>query len=72
MKTKTFVPSIKRYNTKKTIDYWGILFVGFIFVSSIGCFLFANNVDRQLSHNVSDVMKKPSSMMIDIDQKRKS
>ncbi len=73
MKTKSFVPSTKRYNcTKKTTDYWGILFIGFIFFSSISCFLFANNINQQHSRNVSDSIKEPSNMMIDIGQKRKS
>jgi len=74
MKTKNFVPPTKKYSRdKKTIDYWGMLFVSFIFLSSISCFLFANNIDRQPPpRNVSDSTKAISNMMIDIDQRGKS
>ena len=73
MKTKSFVPPTKSYNnTKKTTDYWGMLFVAFIFLSSISCFLFANNVDRQSTRSVSDSMKGQSYKVIDTDQRARS
>ncbi|PYF84034.1 hypothetical protein DFP75_10153 [Marinomonas alcarazii] len=44
MKSKNFVQPHHNYaETKKTTDYWGMLFIGFIFLSSMSCFLFANH-----------------------------
>ena len=73
MKTKSFVPSPKRYtNDKKPTDYWGMLFIGFIFLSSMSCFLFANHSDQQTSNSLSDSTNKISTMIIDTDQSSKS
>ena len=70
MKTKIFVPSPKRYtNDKQPTDYWGILFISFIFLSSISCFLFANHSDRQVSNNLSF---SNYSTIIDTDQSSQS
>ena len=73
MKTKSFVPSPKRYtNDKKPIDYWGMLFIGFIFLSSMSCFLFANHSDRQSSNSLSLTTYQISTRIIDTDQSSKS
>lgn len=73
MKTKNYIPQPQRDNNgKKSADYWGMLFVSFIFLSSISCFLFANNIDRQSSRSVSDSEKVISNPMVDLDQKSKS
>lgn len=54
MKSKNFVqPPSDHAENKKTTDYWGMLFIGIIFLSSMSCFLFANHSDRQVSNNLS-------------------
>ncbi|MBR7888320.1 hypothetical protein J9B83_05125 [Marinomonas sp. A79] len=60
MKTKTFIPANPNKADHKKIDYWGVLFVSFIFVSSMSCFLFANNIDHPDENTLSD-----SSTVID-------
>ncbi len=69
MKHKSFIPSPKRYiNDKKPTDYWGILFISFILLSSVSCFLFANHGDRQSTNNLSLNTLQISSKVIDLDQ----
>lgn len=73
MKTKIFIPSPKRYtNDKQLTDYWGILFISFIFLSSISCFLFANHSDSKKSQNLSANDHKASTVIVDADQSSKS
>jgi hypothetical protein len=72
MKSKNFIPSHKRTNDKKSIDYWGMLFIGFIFLSSMSCFLFANHSDRHAANRLSDSAHKISNTIIDTDQSNKS
>ncbi|WP_111638401.1 hypothetical protein [Marinomonas shanghaiensis] len=73
MKSKSFVPAPKRYqDDKKPKDYWGMLFISFIFLSSMSCFLFANHGDRQTSNRLSDSIQDISTKMIDTDQRSKS
>ena len=73
MKSKNFIPSPKQCpNSKKTTDYWGMLFIGFIFLSSMSCFLFANHSDRHAANRLSDSAHKISNTIIDTDQSNKS
>ena len=73
MKTKSFVPSPKKYaDSKKPVDYWGMLFISFIFLSSMSCFLFANHSDRQASNNLSLNTQQIKTTTVDADQSRKS
>lgn len=52
MKTKSFIPAtVKCKSSKKSTNYWSMLFISLVFLSSIGCFLFANHTNRtQVSH----------------------
>jgi hypothetical protein len=73
MKTKRFMPSrIHNKNDKKTTDYWGMLFISFLFLSAISSFLFANHTDRSDINNVSTSAHEISTTILDTDQKRKS
>ena len=73
MKHKSFIPSPKRYiNDKKPTDYWGMLFISFIFLSSMSCFLFANHGNRQASNSLSLTTHQISTTIIDTDQSNKS
>lgn len=54
MKTKNFIPATVTHRDDKKPDYWGVLFVSFIFISSMSCFLFANNVSQPSNASVSD------------------
>lgn len=72
MKSKSFIPSPKRYtDPKKPTDYWGVLFISFILVSSMSCFLFANHSDKNI-HTLSDTAPPLSTMIVDLDQSSKS
>ncbi|ETX10785.1 hypothetical protein MUS1_12475 [Marinomonas ushuaiensis DSM 15871] len=73
MKTESFIPSTeKNKSSKKATDYWSMLFVSLIFLSSISCFLFANHTDRAQANTLSDTTGKISMMKIDIDHSSKS
>ncbi|NLQ16676.1 hypothetical protein HGG82_03425 [Marinomonas sp. M1K-6] len=73
MKTKSFVPSSKQHpNDNKTTDYWGMLFVGFIFLSSMSCFLFANHSGKQTTNSLSDSRQAISVIITDPDQRQES
>lgn len=73
MKSKSFVPSSKQHpQDKKATDYWGMLFVGFIFLSSMSCFLFANHSSKQATNNLLDSKQTISVMITDPDQHQKS
>ncbi|MCB5160822.1 hypothetical protein [Marinomonas algarum] len=73
MKTKNFIPatSAAHRDDKKT-DYWGVLFVSFIFISSMSCFLFANNVSQPSNSNVSDATALQVDTTISSRQQSKS
>ena len=50
MKAKVFVSQVNQYKeVKKTIDYWGILFVGLVFTASLSCFFIDSHRDIQKS-----------------------
>lgn len=73
MKTKSFIPSVVKFkNSKKATDYWSMLFIGLVFLSSISCFLFANHIHRAQTNHLSDATDKISSMKVDIDHSSKS
>ncbi len=44
MKTKSFISSIAHKDHKTTPDYWGMLFISFILLSTFSCFFFANHL----------------------------
>jgi hypothetical protein len=72
MKTKKFISStINTNNSKKSPDYWGVLFISFIFLSTISCFLFANHTDRSHLNSASSSAHVISATITDIDQQRK-
>ncbi len=73
MKTKAFVPATKHNKQdNKASDYWSMLFISFIFISAISCFLFANHVNKPNTSSVSSVPVEISTQIIDTDQQRKS
>ncbi|RBO83368.1 MULTISPECIES: hypothetical protein [Marinomonas] len=73
MKTKAFVPATKlNKRDSKATDYWSMLFISFIFISSISCFLFANHVNKPNTSSASSTSLKISTQIIDADQQRKS
>lgn len=52
MKAKTFIPHVIKDNrTEKSRDYWGLLFVGMIFVISIGSFLIDSHRENQKKYD---------------------
>lgn len=73
MKTKRFIPStIQNRVSKKSTDYWGMLFIGFLFLSAVSSFLFANHTDRSHSNNVSSSTHEINTTITDSDQSRNS
>ncbi|NVK73563.1 MAG: hypothetical protein HWE24_08795 [Oceanospirillaceae bacterium] len=71
MKTKSFIQPSQQYtNDKKPTDYWGMLFVSFIFLSSISCFLFANHSERS-PNSLPLTSHQISATAIDLDHNSK-
>ncbi|MEO9275766.1 hypothetical protein ABFY09_13000 [Marinomonas sp. 5E14-1] len=73
MKTKRFIPAtIQNRVSKKSSDYWGMLFISFLFLSAISSFLFANHIDRPQLDNVSSTSHQTNTIVVNTNQKIKS
>lgn len=53
---------------KKTPDYWGIVFVGSVFLSSLGSFMAANHGNNTLSYSPSTASQVEIARFNDVDQ----
>ena len=73
MKTKSFVSSTSNTKSgKKTPDYWGIIFISFVFLSTFSCFLFANHMDQSIPNRIGYSALEINVIITDIDQQQKS
>lgn len=73
MKTKRFIPSTLHSRvSKKSSDFWGMLFISFLFLSAISSFLFANHVDRPQLGDASSTPQQVDTIDKHSTQKIKS
>ena len=73
MKTNAFVPASKPHKVaRKASDYWSMLFISFVFIASMSCFLFANHANQTTASNTLKETLPVTSSLIDTDQRRKS
>lgn len=56
MKTKVFVPTLSQsQKTKSKKDYWNLVFVSLVFITSISCFLFDSYQEQTLKVSSNEI-----------------